>query len=389
MKKTIILLLSLLSIINIYAQDILYPTASDTAIMMKSKYFSFERKVFISLPACYQVCNVQNYDVIYVFDTQVKPYFYLVNALAPFINQNYDNRYIVVGICSPSTPRYSRQNDFLPVPKTMAKDKFYRGHNGYSDSLCLFIKNELMPYVNSHYRTTGHTIAVGHSLGASFILESMINDELFSDYIAVSPNLAYDNDRVTEDLMKYDYSKIPAKRYLFISNSSEEKTSGWENWKPAREKLYQFYQKKTLPVNLTYRQKSYPEYDHMSCFPYALRDGLMGYFQYRDSIDKYLSKNTYKVHIEVKIPNAADEVYITGNQKALGDWNPGKIKMNHVSDTIRSIDVDLHYPALLKFTRGSWQTEGFIGNSTIGGNQRIESPDRHDYQFIIAGWSDR
>jgi predicted alpha/beta superfamily hydrolase len=135
----------------------------------------------------------------------------------------------------------------------MAKDKFYRGHNGYSDSLCLFIKNELMPYVNSHYRTTGHTLAVGHSLGASFILESMINHELFSDYIAVSPNLAYDKDRVAEDLMKYDYSKISASRYLFISNSSEEKIHGWENWKPAREKLYQFYQKKTLPANLTYQ----------------------------------------------------------------------------------------------------------------------------------------
>ena len=389
MKKIIILLLSLLSIINIYAQDILYPTASDTAIMMKSKYFSFERKVFISLPACYQVCNVLNYDVIYVFDTQDKPYFYLVNALTPFINQNYDNRYIVVGICSPSTLGYSRQNDFLPVPKTVAKDKFYRGHNGYSDSLCLFIKNELMPYVNSHYRTTGHTLAVGHSLGASFILESMIHHELFSDYIAVSPNLAYDKDRVAEDLMKYDYSKIPANRYLFITNSSEEKMPGWECWKPAREKLYQFYQKNILPVNLTYRQKSYPEYDHMSCFPYALRDGLVGYFQYRDSIDNCLSKNTYKVHIEVKVPDAADNVYITGNQKVLGDWNPGKIKMDHVSDTIRSIDVDLHYPALLKFTRGSWQTEGFVGNSTIGGNQRIESPDRHNYQFVIESWSDR
>ena len=389
MKKIIILLLSLLSIINIYAQDILYPTASDTAIMMKSKYFSFERKVFISLPACYQVCNVLNYDVIYVFDTQDKPYFYLVNALTPFINQNYDNRYIVVGICSPSTLGYSRQNDFLPVPKTVAKDKFYRGHNGYSDSLCLFIKNELMPYVNSHYRTTGHTLAVGHSLGASFILESMIHHELFSDYIAVSPNLAYDKDRVAEDLMKYDYSKIPANRYLFITNSSEEKMPGWECWKPAREKLYQFYQKNILPVNLTYRQKSYPEYDHMSCFPYALRDGLVGYFQYRDSIDNCLSKNTYKVHIEVKVPDAADNVYITGNQKVLGDWNPGKINMDHVSDTIRSIDVDLHYPALLKFTRGSWQTEGFVGNSTIGGNQRIESPDRHNYQFVIESWSDR
>jgi hypothetical protein len=60
MKKTIILLFSLLSIINIYAKEILYPTASDTSIMIKSKYFSFERKIFISLPACYQECKVND-----------------------------------------------------------------------------------------------------------------------------------------------------------------------------------------------------------------------------------------------------------------------------------------------------------------------------------------
>lgn len=389
MKKFILLLLCFMAFMPINAQDnTLYPTASDTTLMMKSKYFNFGRKVFIRIPAGYQFYDAQNFDVIYVFDTQDKPYFDMVNGLPPFTNMNYASRFIVVGICSPASFKYSRQNDFLPVPKTVARDKFYGGRNGHADSLCMFIQKELMPYVNSHYRTTGHTLAVGHSLGASFILEAMANHELFNDYIAVSPNLTYDSDRVAEELMKYDYSKVTDSRFLFISNSTEEKYRGWENWKPAREKLYKFYQYHALPANYTYTQKSYPDYNHMSCFPSALRDGMISYFSFRDSADNVLSKNTYNVHIEVTTPNAADEVYITGNQKALGDWDPGKIKMKHVSGTVRSIDVQLHYPAQLKFTRGSWATEGFTSNALSGCNLRIESPARHEYKFVIDSWSD-
>ena len=389
MKKTILLFLCFMACINIYAKKTLYLTASDTTLMMKSKFFNFEREVFIRIPAGYQICDAQNYDVIYVFDAQDKPYFDLVNGLIPFTSMNYEGRFIVVGVCSPASFKYSRQNDFLPVPQTVARDKFYGGRNGYADSLCMFIQKELMPYVNSHYRTTSRTLAVGHSLGASFILEAMINHELFNDYIAVSPNLAYDSDRVAEELIRYDYAKASECRFLFITNSSEEKYQGWENWKPAREKLYKFYQEKALPANYTYKQKSYPDYDHMSCFPLALHDGMIDYFNYRDSADNVLSKKTYQVHIEVKTRSAADEVYITGNQKVLGDWNPGKIKMKHVSDSIRSIDVQLHYPAQLKFTRGSWETEGFIRNTAINGNLRIESPDRHEYMFVIDSWLDQ
>lgn len=390
MKKLFLLLLLPLCFVslNIRGDEPMFFTASDTAMMMKSKYFGFERKVFINIPARYNENDSQNYDVVYVFDTQDKPYFDIVNGMLPFINTSYDSRFIVVGICSPTTMTYSRQNDFLPVPKTVARDKFYGGRNGYADSLCLFIKNELTPYINSHYRTTGRTLAVGHSLGASFVLEAMINYQLFSDYIAVSPNLAYDSDRVSEELIKYDYSKNKGNQFLFITNSTEEKIRRWEEWKPAREKLYKFYKENALPSNITLKIKSYPNYTHMSCFPYALHDGLDAYFHYRDSIDNILSKETYKVHIELKTLRAGDEVFITGNQSVLGNWNPNKIKMKRISDYVRAIDLDLHYPALFKFTRGSWQTQGFLENNSSYGNLRIESPDRHNYKFVMDSWSD-
>ena len=62
--------------------------------------------------------------------------------------------------------------------------------------------------------------------------------------------------------------------------------------------------------------------------------------------------------------------------------------MKRISDYVRAIDVDLHYPALFKFTRGSWNSVGFVENTGVYGNLRIESPDRHSYKFIIENWRD-
>ena len=56
--------------------------------------------------------------------------------------------------------------------------------------------------------------------------------------------------------------------------------------------------------------------------------------------------------IKVIVPNKTDDVYITGNQEALGNWNPNQVKMEKISDYERSISVDLSYPAEFKFTKG-------------------------------------
>lgn len=82
------------------------------------------------------------------------------------------------------------------------------------------------------------------------------------------------------------------------------------------------------------------------------------------------------------------EVYITGNQPALGNWDPAKIKMKHVNDTVRAIDVDLHLPAQFKFTKGSWKYEATFESSYTGPNQVINSKQRTNYRYILYkdGW---
>lgn len=91
--------------------------------------------------------------------------------------------------------------------------------------------------------------------------------------------------------------------------------------------------------------------------------------------------------IKVIVPNKADEVYITGNQESLGNWDPGSIKMKKISEYERSIEVDLNYPAEFKFTKGDWSSEGIIKNLTNNPNIQVESKDARNI-FMIKGWSD-
>ena len=76
--------------------------------------------------------------------------------------------------------------------------------------------------------------------------------------------------------------------------------------------------------------------------------------------------------IKVIVPNTTDEVYITGNQEALGNWNPKSVKMEKISYYERSITVNLTYPAEFKFTQGDWNSEGIIKTLNNNPNQKLE-----------------
>lgn len=122
-------------------------------------------------------------------------------------------------------------------------------------------------------------------------------------------------------------------------------------------------------------------------------DAYQGYFDYLDAVKALaagdttaLSKQTYRKHIEIVVKDAKQEVYITGNQASLGMWNPGLIKLAHVNDSVRAIDVDLHLPALFKFTLGTWKYDAVFGNSLYGGNLEINNTERQTYRYILTDW---
>ena len=358
-------------------------------IDIDSKELSQQRSILVYTPIYYDSETLSAYEVIYVFDAQSREFFDFVHAMIGFLPTN-GQKYIVVGITSPyiESLDYSRNNDMLPKPLHEDPKTFYNGYSGNADNFLGYVKNEVIPYIDSNYRTKHGRLAVGHSLSASFIVYSMFKEpNLFDGYFAISPNFAFDKERLVDEFKQFDYQKLNHKNFLYLS-SADEGINYWEHWLPARNKVYEFLRSDNAPKNLTTIIKEFPEEGHWPTFPPSLIYGMRAYFKISDEFATPLSKDTYEVTLNLTVPNSDDEVYIAGNQEALGNWDPKAVKMEKSSDFQRTITLKLHSPAELKFTRGSWETEGSIKLNEGSGNLYIKPENSTSFDFEIANWAD-
>jgi hypothetical protein len=357
-------------------------------VKIQSKSLNQEREILIYTPVDYDWRVNEYFNVIYVFDSHSREFFDYTSSIISFLTDNTKS-FIVVGITSPYNEKldYARNNDLLPVLETKNSIERYGKYSGNADNFLDFVSTEIIPYIDFHYRTLNNKIAIGHSLSASFVLNSFIkNPNLFNDYIAISPNLAYDNDKLANKLVNFDYSKIENSKYLYLSNANEG-IKYWQEWKPARDKVYSFYNQTLKNDNLIIQINEFPENNHWNTFPPSLNKALDFYFKnIYDLQEKELSEEEYNTTIKVKVLNKKDTIYITGNQANLGNWNPEKVKMEKISDFEREIKLKLKSPAQFKLTKGSWESEAEV----IGtyGNITIRPEKESEFEFEIENYFD-
>ncbi|MBQ7422855.1 MAG: hypothetical protein IJV27_12055 [Prevotella sp.] len=372
-------------------------TARVRDVHLKSEYFSHDRQVLIYTPAGYDEFTETSYDVAYVFDAQTRSNFSLAHSLLNYVDEEETSKkYIVVGVCSPyiTESDYARNNDYLPMPlHEVGKGLFAHSYYGGSADLKRFLSRELMPYIDGHYRTSGRTIGIGHSLSASFVLDAMLTDELFDDYIALSANYGYDSLRLATDIESHSFMSRKAPRFIFVSMGNEPETWKRETWTAGWERAKAFFTEQThFPENTIVSVKQFPDYDHHQVFLYGLIEATREYRRFSSSVlVAYTGEQTYPVHIELHGRDLKDEVYITGNQAALGNWDPRQVKMKILNDSTCAIDLPLHLPALFKITRGSWDTQAVISNADDG-NLIISRPEPHSHIYKLdeeCQWADR
>lgn len=358
-------------------------------VKIQSKVLNQEREILIYTPIDYDWRVNEYFNVIYVFDCQNREFFDYTSSMISFLTDNTKS-FIVVGITSPYNEKldYARNNDLLPVLETKKSIDRYGKYSGNADKFFDFVSKEIIPYVNSNYRTFNNRVAIGHSLSASFVLYSFIkNPNLFNNYIAISPNLAYDNNKLANQIINFDYSEINKLTFLYLSNANEG-IDYWQEWKPARDKVYSFFNHSLENMNLKIQIGEFLENNHGNTFPPSLNKALDFYFkEIYDLQEKDLSQKEYDVTIKVKVRNKKETIYITGNQDNLGNWNPKEIKMNKISDLEREVKLKLKSPAQFKFTRGNWDTEAEV----IGtyGNITIRPEKTSDFEFEIEDYIDK
>ncbi len=381
-----ILVLLFLACNTLYGQEM--PTIAQ--VTLDSKQLNQQRSMLIYTPAYYNENTLVSYEVIYVFDAHSREFFDFVHSLLSFTAPS-NKKYIVVGIMSTyiESLDYSRNNDMLPAPLHVDPKTFYNGYSGNADNFLSYIQNEVLPYMDSNYRTQQGKIAIGHSLSASFIVYSLFKSpNLFDAYFAISPNFAFDKERLVDEFKYFDYQKLSHKNFLYLSHA-DEGVNYWKEWIPAKQKVNDFLTDSLSSEQLHTVIKEFPEESHWSTFAPSLMYGLKAYFNVSDTFPPNVSKDSFEVTINLTVPHKEDEVYLTGNQAALGNWNPRAIKMERTSDVQRVIKLKLQSPAELKFTRGSWDTQGEVKLNGGLGNIYINPEKSNSFEFEILVWVDK
>lgn len=383
MKNILIIAICLLSI-KMTSQEV-------EKIKVFSKELSQTREITIYKPLGYEEFLSRYYDVFYVFDAQVSAMPRYVSGLSEILQGDGHKGAIVVGISSTyiENPEYARNHDFLPEDFDITG----KGSYGNQNNFLAYVKNEVIPYVEDNYRARRHRTAIGHSLGGSFVIHSLLNTpRLFDNYIAVSPNLSYKEERLAKGLEDFDFKQLKDTKFIYLSHSEENNEQQWKGWKSANERSYKVLNDIPKNSNLQVLVEQFPNEDHLSNFATSVNSAMRKYFS---SVQRKqhaeFSDESYSITIRAKVPSENDELYITGNQENLGNWNPGLLKMKKVSAFKRELKLNLKDIAEFKFTRGSWDKDAWVksANGFNNFNSVIRPKEGQTYSFEIETYSDR
>lgn len=190
--------------------------------MLASRFVEQEYELSIWVPFDYEQSD-KNYPTLYVLDAPI----YFGGAAYITMCNNWDGvipEMIVVGVGAQVNnweewdPLRDRDLVSVEIPG--------RPWSGHADNFIQFVEHELLPFVESNYRTQRDDRVIwGHSSGATFALKLMFHKtHLFHRIIATSPSFEHSGRTIydyQEDLARNSFS---SKVRLFVSVGSLENT---------------------------------------------------------------------------------------------------------------------------------------------------------------------
>ena len=125
--------------------------------------------------------TAKSYHLVYFTDAGI-------NSGKAILSQPEENikNCILIGIAHKGDWDTKRQRDFIPSDAGGYSDKDF----GQASKFFLFMKDELMPYVNKKFTKQKSKVFIGHSFGGLLALyKSMKENKLFDHYHAISPSV--------------------------------------------------------------------------------------------------------------------------------------------------------------------------------------------------------
>jgi hypothetical protein len=163
---------------------------------VESKINKRSHKLYLSLPRGYWAKDSLLYPVLYYLDGALLYYTFHGTRIALDLNSDIE-KVIIVGIDSGVTDLKSwfdnRHIDYSPSysKKWDLKYKTATKSGGASKFLAV-LKNEIIPFVDEHYKSSDNRGLAGHSLAGLFTTYCLIKEpKLFNRYGINSPSLSF------------------------------------------------------------------------------------------------------------------------------------------------------------------------------------------------------
>ncbi|GHA35746.1 histidine kinase [Salinimicrobium marinum] len=296
-----------------------------------------EREIKIQLPRNYDENTEKIYPVIIVLDGD-----YLFEPMAG--NVDYYSYWdeipeaIVVGVNQAQTrvmDSFYDNQTFLPSDT---------GANFFE-----FLGMELLPYIDSNYRTSRFSVLAGHDLTANFINYYLFKDEpLFKAYINLSPELAPE----MENWLVESLNTAQSKKWFYLATATNDEPSLKEGSELLDQQL-----KMIDNANLHYKFEVFQNATHYSLVAQALPKALESIFSpyrpinqkdydteivnsgispYDYLIDKYETiENNYGLELPVRLNDfLAIGKALEFNQRWYDLEKLGELAIDHLPDTM-------------------------------------------------------
>ena len=180
---------------------------------LESEYLETTRNIRIYLPEGYEQDSIKNYPLAIVLDEEYLFDTYVGNSIL-FATKDKAPKQIVVGVSMKETKRKDISFDLNSGNLTSSANNFYD-----------FIRDEVLFYMESTYRTSPFITLVGQGYSANFITHFLQEETAFiNSYICINPSFS---DYISPELQSYNLPKLRKidNTFYFYTNNSNSFSS--------------------------------------------------------------------------------------------------------------------------------------------------------------------
>ncbi|MGE3618098.1 MAG: alpha/beta hydrolase-fold protein [Gemmatimonadales bacterium] len=173
------------------------PLTIGTVDSIRSATLDETRPYLVYTPPSYGDTTVApaRYPVLYLLDGDA--HFHSVSGLIQILGTGVNGTFVVPEMIVVAIPNTDRTRDLTPTHTDTGFDgkptPAFKTSGG-GPKFLQFLRDELIPRIESQYRTMPYRVFVGHSFGGITTLNALYTmPELFNAYVAIDPSLWWDN----------------------------------------------------------------------------------------------------------------------------------------------------------------------------------------------------